>query len=381
MNQPFVLKVILLDNTAQRLTLPNGLPETVEELTEEVVRQCGVKANFRLQFMDPLFGNEYLNLTNTNELQDRGTLRVISNSEESASITLLLPEVPSFTSLPLTETSSLASLPPSESSSSSVSVPTTEVATSSRPDESSLSSTFTEDTDILSSPQSDLGVGKLPWPSVFTVPDFSYDSELKLEKGNTTFKENGTLLLPDPKLRSNILETLLQESVRYKVYVTDKQFNSVGEALISKHPCLSERGSDSGYAGWKKSLKDKLAHYRTELKKLGCPEVVVNAMASKPQGKSPAFKIKRPKRCEVNYCPPFPVGETEATLEKLRVELLTDIKLRNGKEMVKAKMEKTFSYRRYEVIRDAPMVQDFKGRWPALFDVFEVCICGFKLKI
>ncbi|XP_035812801.2 uncharacterized protein LOC118471570 [Amphiprion ocellaris] len=95
-------------------------------------------------------------------------------------------------------------------------------------------------------------------------------------------------------------------------------------------------------------------------------------MTSKPQGRSPAFKIKRPKRSEVNYCPQFPVGETEATLEKLRVELLTDIKLRNGKEMVKAKMEKTFSYRRYEVIRDAPMVQDFKGRWPALFDVFEI---------
>ncbi|XP_028292864.1 uncharacterized protein LOC114455680 [Gouania willdenowi] len=36
------------------------------------------------------------------------------------------------------------------------------------------------------------------------------------------------------------------------------------------------------------------------------------------------------------------------------------------------KMEKTFAYRRLEVIRDAPMVQDLHARWPALFDVSEI---------
>uniref|UniRef100_A0AAV2KAG7 Uncharacterized protein n=1 Tax=Knipowitschia caucasica TaxID=637954 RepID=A0AAV2KAG7_KNICA len=35
-------------------------------------------------------------------------------------------------------------------------------------------------------------------------------------------------------------------------------------------------------------------------------------------------------------------------------------------------MDKTFSYRRYEVVRDAPLVQDFKERWPGLFDVYEI---------
>ncbi|KAK7883126.1 hypothetical protein WMY93_029300 [Mugilogobius chulae] len=70
--------------------------------------------------------------------------------------------------------------------------------------------------------------------------------------------------------------------------------------------------------------------------------------------------------------PPHPTGESEESLEKLRVELLTDIKKRNNKEAVRMKMEKTFSYRRLEVVRETPMVQDFQKRWPALFDVFEI---------
>jgi hypothetical protein len=55
----------------------------------------------------------------------------------------------------------------------------------------------------------------------------------------------------------------------------------------------------------------------------------------------------------------------------MRVELLLDIKQRNNRETVWAKMEKTFALRRQEVIRDAPMIIDVQVRWPALFDVME----------
>lgn len=61
-------------------------------------------------------------------------------------------------------------------------------------------------------------------------------------------REKGFLLTPDTKLRSNILEGFVQEIVRHKVYITE--FNTVGEALISKHPCLTEKG----YAGRKASF-------------------------------------------------------------------------------------------------------------------------------
>lgn len=291
--------------------------------------------------MDALFGNEFMNLTSMDEVQDRGTIRVI----------------------PMTE----ASTPQCANSLSTSATPHVS-------EESSSLSSGCVDTDILSSPESESSGSKSVWPSIFRVPQFCYDADLKLEGGNAAYREKGTLLTPDPKLRSNILEALVQEIVRYKVYITDKQSNIVGEALISKHPCLIERGYLTGYAGWKASLKNKLAIYRTHLRKLGCPEVMVNSLKHKPEGKSSAaFGIKRPRCSKVNYCPLYPTGESDVSLERLRVELLSDVKTRNNREVVRMKMEKTFANRRYEVVRDTPMIQDVQARWPALFEVNEVC--------
>lgn len=53
--------------------------------------------------------------------------------------------------------------------------------------------------------------------------------------------------------------------------------------------------------------------------------------------------------------------------------VLSDVKTRNNREVVRMKMEKTFANRRYEVVRDTPMIQDVQARWPALFELNEVC--------
>lgn len=119
-------------------------------------------------------------------------------------------------------------------------------------------------------------------------------------------------------------------------------------------------------------MKNKLAIYRTHLRKLGCPEVTINSLKHKSEGKSsPAFGIKKPRRSEVNYCPPYPTGESEKSLKSVRVELLSDFKKKKNKEVVRMKMEKTFAYRRQEEVDAAPMIQDFQTRWPALFEVGE----------
>jgi len=345
MTTPVILKVILGDNSSQRITFHNGLPGSVYELVSEVQRQCGIKTNFRLQFMDVLFGNEFMNLTSIDEVQDRGTIRIIPMTESSVPLCANIPS-----------TSDTALCHPSL-------------------DESSSLSSVCVDTDTSSTTESETSRSRQFWPTVFHVPQFSFDAELKLERGNATYKERGTFLIPDPKLKSNILEGLVQEIVKYKVYVTDKEFNTVGEALTSKHPCLTEKGSLTGYAGWKASLKNKLAIYRTHLRKLGCPEVVVNSVKHKPEGKtSAASAIKRPRRSEVNYCPPHPTGESDESLENMRVALLSDVKKSNNRDVVRMKMDKTFSCRRFEVVHDKPMIQDFRARWPALFDVSEVCL-------
>ncbi|KAL7883324.1 hypothetical protein SRHO_G00009820 [Serrasalmus rhombeus] len=341
MYSPTFLRVILSDNSSQRMTFQNGFPGSVNELVSEVQRQCALSFNFRLQFMDALFGNEFMNLTSMDEIQDRGTIKVIPVSDAST------PK--------------------------NVDIPSTSATQQRSHDESSSLSSGCIDTDILSSPESESSSSRSFWPSIFRVPQFCYDAELKLEQGNAAYRENGTLLIPDPKLKLNILEGLVQEIVRYKVYVNDKEFNTIGDALISKHPCLTEKGSITGYAGWKASLKNKLAIYRTHLRKLGCPEVTINSLKHKPEGKSSAASgIKKPRRSEVNFCPSYPAGESDKSLESVRIELLSDVKKKNNREVVRRKMEKTFAYRRHEVVRDTPMIQDFQARWPALFDTSEI---------
>lgn len=125
--------------------------------------------------MDALFGNEFMNLTSIDEVQNRGTIRVI----------------------PMTETSPLQC-----ANSPSTSVPALHQQVL---EESSSLSSGCVDTDILSLPESESSSSRSFWPSVFHVPQFSYDAELKLEQGNAAFREKGTSLTPDPKLKSNIL--------------------------------------------------------------------------------------------------------------------------------------------------------------------------------
>lgn len=63
-----------------------------------------------------------------------------------------------------------------------------------------------------------------------------------------------------------------------------------------------------------------------KLRGLGCPEVTVNALKHKPDGKcSPAYGVKKLKKAEVNYCPAYPTGERAKTLQMVRVALLSEV--------------------------------------------------------
>lgn len=347
MGTPVILKVILSDGSCQRLTFTHGLPASVDEVIIEVRRQCGLQQHFRLQFMDSLFGNEFFNVTSISEIEDRGTLKVIDSSKPNTH-----DDAFSVHSVPSPQSSSVCS-----NNSPSLSV---------------------VDTDVLSSSESTSS--RSSWPSIFHVPKFSYDAELKLQKANVDFLKNGTALLPDPKLKSVILDGLVQEIVQYKVYVRDKEMEQVAQSLIKEHPCLTEKGSSSGCGGWKTSLKYKLSNYCTHLRKLGCPEVTVNSLKNKPEGRrSAAFGVKKAKRAEVNFCPTYPSAENEESLEAIQRELLLDVKKRNNRELMKVKMEKTFALRRHEVVRDGPVVEEFMIRWPALFNISEVTMLSFPL--
>ena len=73
----------------------------------------------------------------------------------------------------------------------------------------------------------------------------------------------------------------------------------------------------------------------------------------------------------MNYCPPHPQGETEETLEAVRKTLLNEVKKKNNEKKNRMLMDKSFSIRRHEVIKES-LIANFKTRWSALFRTEEV---------
>ncbi|XP_046707285.1 uncharacterized protein LOC124387164 [Silurus meridionalis] len=117
-----------------------------------------------------------------------------------------------------------------------------------------------------------------------------------------------------------------------------------------------------------------MSNYRTKLRNLGCSVVTINSMKHKPTGISnPAFGVKKPPKAEVNFCPSFLPGETPDSMEQVRVSLLSEVKKKNNEQTVRRLMDISFALRRQEVVKESPLIADFKSRWPALFQENEVC--------
>lgn len=247
---PVRLRGILGDDDARKLILPAGMPGSTEDLCQTIKDSFGMQQDFRLQYQDADFGNEFVNLTMISEISDKATVKVVylQNSSEDAR---QLQDVQKH------------------------------------PDTLSISSADTNDTEPASASDSSPS-RQCIWPDVFVVPPLSYEAELELEKANAQCQMKGTLLSPSPKLKSQILQRLSEEIVKFKVYPSDLELNDVAEAL-----------------------KYKMANLRTRLRGLGCAEVMRNSLKNKNQDKSlAALNVKKPRRAEVNYCPEHPKGET-----------------------------------------------------------------------
>ncbi|KAK7898452.1 hypothetical protein WMY93_019305 [Mugilogobius chulae] len=211
-----------------------------------------------------------------------------------------------------------------------------------------------------------------PWPAVFPLPTFNYAVDLQLKKANEEFLKSGALFTPPPKMRSDIMQSLASEILRYKPYPSDLEFDDVCKALVGTYPFLRERGSETGYSAWKITLKQKMGNYRSNLRNMGCSELKINSLQGRSEGNAHPNMVKKARRAEVNFCPDYPAGENKESQEEDRVALLTEIQKRNNDEQIKTKMEKTFPLRRQEILQDMPFIADFKSRWPALFSSREI---------
>lgn len=230
------------EDDARKIPIESGVPRTVTDLALQIKTFFGVTEQFRLQYRDTDFDNQFMNLLSTSELEDRSTLKVCYIPCEATSSEI--------SSAPLTKDTCTTDQGTSLNASSSSQEPS---------DSDSYSS---NNTLLLSSPET----RSCSWPEAFVVPRFSYCAEMMLQTGNYEFNANGTFLSLTPKVRSDILEGLAEEIIKYTAYPKDEQFEEVAKALTQSHPCLLEKGTRTGYCGWKHYMKVKMMNFRTKLR-------------------------------------------------------------------------------------------------------------------
>lgn len=321
----YKIRLILTEQDIRKLSL-DAKPKTVEELKTKIQEKCNLQYDFSVMYEDSDFDNAFCNLEDIGDLPStRATVKVI----------------------PLLVTAS----------------------TTSMSDDSSVS----EDTVIL--PTHSSSTRHDPWPEIFDIPRFPVDVEFRLRQANLQDK---TYLNVPRDMKHTILEKLAEEMYKFEAYPNEEQINSVALALVSKHPCLQERGSPDGCSGWNHSLKFKMGNYRTKLRKAGFVEFGVNG--GKTGGPGMASKgLKRPKRYEVNYLPELPEGQDEDSLEAARKLLVEEMKKLNpSASLIASKMDQTFSVRRHEIVDAETPVKALQEQWPALFTERQVSAHTFS---
>ncbi|XP_056248329.1 uncharacterized protein LOC130179403 [Seriola aureovittata] len=326
---------VIINHDIKKITFQNGLPSSVEDMMEVLKQAFSITTDIGLQYKDTDF-DDFFTLTSTADLKDKDTLKVVH-------------------------------VPPG--------IIMTTVPQECKPDTSDMSSVD----ELLSLDSQDSLIPSPPpterqnlWPAIFPIPSFSYNTEMALRQGNEKFLKDGTPLT-SPSVKSDILERLAEAMFSYTAYPNDPQRAAVAQALIEKHPCLREPGSFNGCYGWQQSLKYKCANYRSKLKAHGNPELLINTMKHKQEGdRKPAKNIKKPRKSEVNYLPPHPAGETDDSLETVRLELVAVSRTKDNAFMINDMMSRTYSCRRREVVGQSMQVAEFKERWPALFDPLQI---------
>uniref|UniRef100_A0A3Q3GR45 Uncharacterized LOC108250173 n=2 Tax=Kryptolebias marmoratus TaxID=37003 RepID=A0A3Q3GR45_KRYMA len=301
-----LLRVIVSENEIRRLSVED-IPSSVKELYQVLRTNLGLRGGFILQFEDPDFNNQLCNLTNIKDLPvDRATLKVLFTADDGSDSTL--------------DTGSL----PSTSSGDSV-----------------------------------------EWPDPFPIPQFSHDVELQLKEANCRYAKDGSLTVIPKSLKTDILDTLADRMSKISAYPERQHYENVAKALVEKHPCLREPGSEKGWYSWFHSLKFKLGNYRQKLSAAGCPEVVVN---KRKAGGSKGKCVKKSKKGEVNYCPDPPEGQSSENMEEKRKIMEGEMLKRDpDHQLLEDLMVTTFSQRRKEIIGDQPHITELISRWPALF--------------
>ncbi|XP_071814890.1 uncharacterized protein [Apostichopus japonicus] len=327
----YKLRVVLSPKDIQKVSLEQR-PDSVENLMETLKDKLSLEGSFTLQYADPDFGGEMVNLTNANDLP-----------ETCASVHVIYTEI--------AEDQCYRSSTPSLSSVGSF---------GSSHDTMSVSSN-----DDIQSVEAKLRQGC--WPEVFQVPKVGPELELVFEDGNRKYLSEGKKLDLSKDHKSQFLDAIANRIWEYKAYPTHMEYTEVAKAIMRTYPCLAEKGSSSGYDEMLNSIKFKMGNLRAKMRKLDCIELNVNSRKRSYPGTS-SSKHKKPKRAEINYLPDIPIGEDATSMEFYRENICAEVQKRNrDMNKIKNMMMRTYAYRRQDLVLKAPAVNEMVERWPALF--------------
>lgn len=349
------LKVII-DHRSEKLSLPSGIPRTIEELQKTVKDTFGLTEPFSLEYLDADFG-DFFALHSTEQVRDRGTIKVLAIP--SIVLSLIPPD-------DYTGASNVPEFTTSDNQTDSRSYMHVNASSCTASDDQTNCSSGSADT-IIFSPRGRL---RELWPKEVSIPPFSVATEAVLMNANEEYVKNGTVL-NKPRIESEIRERLADYMFSFTAYPSGLQVGQVAEALVKKHPCLTDN-SRNGWINWQYSLKNKMLNYRKKLSILGFSEVACNSLKNKRPGDRAAAKnVKKARKGEVLYLPNYPAGASKEQQELYRHQLIDESKKTNSAN-IKDLMCRTFAHRRQDIITHQMSIKDVKERWPALFDVSQV---------
>lgn len=349
---------VLIDDRIEKLILPSGLPDTVDDLKDVIKVSFGIPDECYLLYLDSDFG-DFFTLHRCDQIKNKDTIKVV----KATPVVLDL--------FPVEEPLASSVSGPSVDWESTDMVGLGTSAFNTPAAESSAASLSSEASTVILPPRSPTERCQR-WPKPFPIPTFAYETEICLQRAAEEFQRTGARLKPS-KVKADIVEKLSKSIYAYVAYPSGAQISDVAEALCTKYPFLKEPGSFSGFYGWQQRLRWKMSNYRTKLRAYGVPEVMCNSLRRKsPANQKSAKNVKKPKRAEVNYLPPYPAGETEESLEQERIQLLTEIQKRDNNKVIKEIMCNTFAHRRNEIVNQMPSIEEFHARWPALFEASQV---------
>ncbi|XP_055007435.1 sterile alpha motif domain-containing protein 3-like [Boleophthalmus pectinirostris] len=368
---------VIVGEDIRKITFKNGLPFCVNDFAEVLRQAFSLDDHIRLYYKDSDF-DDFFTLTSTQDLRDKDTLKVVqlSRTHERTSttptqnLTPTISEIHSLSEIPALEMPDFSSVGETQQLNSGehldMNLDFASVAS-----EDAVPSNLPTSTEPQNRPNGGSSTFRKLWPAVFEIPTFSLTTELILQQASERFRKDGTLISPEQlkSVKSDILQRLVERMYMYTAYPQNQQRDIVCQELIKQHPYLRDRGSLSGFKEWSVSLKYKFGNYRSKLRNTGTQELLVNSLKQN-RGRFPS-QAKKPRKSEVNFLPPFPEGETEQSLEELRRRLVELNQSRDWAQ-VQELMERTYSYRRQEVVVRELTVVEVQERWPALFSPVQI---------